>query len=518
MSIKKGKDIKLNVQPIMFAVYHEYVFEGPCRFGEGEQLTKEFDMMRIATIADAFNEEVASNLNGVPFVNVLDPLVIKRDETFPITDDILAECAAHDDEADIYLVKFHPFGIDLALAMAQKVKKPMCSVLQCCNDTGMVAALRPRGCEAFGWASWEDAIEGFKVLRARKVLRNTRVLAVPRNNSDHSLSALDSFYRHEDITDKLGVEFRYYNLHEFLDQTKNVDPTTNPTLPGRKADNINDEDEAIIRQRVEEFMAGADECDMSAEDIFPSMKANYLVNKLMDKLDCNAFTAPCPDMCATRRLNEGRFTLCLNHSLNNENGICSACEYDLSALISMVFLSNLSFSAPYMGNTSVGKLTSDSGLEVSPLLKRNGDSYAGAVDAMEKAGKIAYTFHAVPNRKLFGFDAEQEPYAIRPFAMGGRWGATIRYDFAKDAGNTVTMARFDPLCEKIFICRGTIVSGIGYKDENCTEGVFFEVDNAKKFHECQLQVGNHVPLVYGDHFDNAVALAKLLGLEVLTIE
>lgn len=517
-SIKIPKDIKLNVQPITLAIYHEYVFEGPCRFGEGEQLTKEYDLMRIASIHKQYVEEVQEHLDDVDFVNVMEPLVIKRDETFPVTDEILDEMGKNADEVDVYLVKFHPFGIDLALAFAQKYHKTMASVLQCCNDSGMVAALRPRGCEAYGWPSWETAIESMKVLRARKALKNVRALCIPRNNSNNSLSALDSFYHHDEVTEKLGVEFRYYNLHEFMDQMNNVDPTTNPTLPGRRCDNINDEDETIIGSRVEEFVAGASECDMDFDSIFPSMKANYLVQKLLKKLDCNAFAAPCPDMCATRRLNEGRFTLCLNHSLNNEQGICSACEYDLSALVSMEFLSNLSFTAPYMGNTSVGKVANDAALEVSPLLKRNKESYAGAADSMDAKNNIAYTFHATPNRLLAGFEAEQAPYAIRPFAMGGRWGATIRYDFARDAGKTVTMCRIDPLCKKIFIARGKIVAGIGYQDENCTEGVFFEVADSEKFYNAQIQVGNHVPLVYGDVYDNAVALAKLLGLEVLTCE
>ena len=42
--------------------------------------------------------------------------------------------------------------------------------------------------------------------------------------------------------------------------------------------------------------------------------------------------------------------------------------------------------------------------------------------------------------------------------------------------------------------------------------------DAKRFYECSLQVGNHIPLVYGDVYDNAIALAGLLGLEVLTCE
>ena len=89
---------------------------------------------------------------------------------------------------------------------------------------------------------------------------------------------------------------------------------------------------------------------------------------------------------------------------------------------------------------------------------------------------------------------------------------------ARSPWATVTMCRIDPLCEKIFIARGKIVAGIGYEDENCTEGVFFEVADSEKFYNAQIQVGNHVPLVYGDVYDNAVALAKLLGLEVLTCE
>ena len=72
-SIKIPKDIKLNVQPITLAIYHEYVFEGPCRFGEGEQLTKEYDLMRIASIHKQYVEEAQENLGDVDFVNIMEP-------------------------------------------------------------------------------------------------------------------------------------------------------------------------------------------------------------------------------------------------------------------------------------------------------------------------------------------------------------------------------------------------------------------------------------------------------------
>ena len=36
------------------------------------------------------------------------------------------------------------------------------------------------------------------------------------------------------------------------------------------------------------------------------------------------------------------------------------------------------------------------------------------------------------------------------------------------------------------------------------------------FFQKQLDVGNHVPLVYGDCFDKVCALGRYLGLEVVT--
>ena len=39
-NIKKGKDIKLRVRPVTISIYHEYVFEGPCRFGRGDAADK----------------------------------------------------------------------------------------------------------------------------------------------------------------------------------------------------------------------------------------------------------------------------------------------------------------------------------------------------------------------------------------------------------------------------------------------------------------------------------------------
>ena len=53
-TINKTQDIKLNIKPITLGLIHEYVFEGPCRFGKGDELLAEFDEARTAQIAEGW--------------------------------------------------------------------------------------------------------------------------------------------------------------------------------------------------------------------------------------------------------------------------------------------------------------------------------------------------------------------------------------------------------------------------------------------------------------------------------
>ena len=108
-------------------------------------------------------------------------------------------------------------------------------------------------------------------------------------------------------------------------------------------------------------------------------------------------------------------------------------------------------------------------------------------------------------------------YAIRPFAASG-FGVTLRYDFNRDAGQEITMCRISPACKTLFVAKGEIVGGVGFGDYSCSEGVFFRVKDGNDFFQKQLEVGNHVPLVYGDYFDQVVALGKHLGCRSLPPE
>ena len=86
MAIKKLEEIRLNVQPVSIEFVHEYVFEGPCRFGKGDALTKPFDeMINEEKFQDWYTQLKAHMHEDV--VNLLPPIRIHGTEDWYIKDE-----------------------------------------------------------------------------------------------------------------------------------------------------------------------------------------------------------------------------------------------------------------------------------------------------------------------------------------------------------------------------------------------------------------------------------------------
>lgn len=505
--IKKGIDIKLNVRPIFLALVHMTVFEGPCRFGHDEELTREYDEMMEAELYAKFKEDLKKYLDD-PAIHVLEPIYVERHEDFLSKESMFEEMAKDMQDVDLYLFNTEIGRTDITTEFAQRYKKPIAIMPgNCCCIADCVPPVIARGLEAYGFLTWDDCVKTMRALRVRKVLKNMNVLVAPRYNANKSYSSESSFNSLDQVTDKFGIKFRVVNFHELMDQTHVVDPESNHTVPGRALYNLTEEDMVEVERITDELIAGANDCNIAKDKLIKSVKLYYTVQKLMDVLDCNAFSMPCPDACASRRLNEEQFTACLTHSLNNELGIPSACEYDIGAVVAMMILCNLSYSAPYMGNSN-------------PIAyDENGEAIAerviteDMVKDIKTTPNLYYTFHSTPNRKLKGFDSPLAPYGLQPFAYSG-WGGTVRYDFAQDKGQTITMARISPDCKKMFIGKGTIVGGGGYDQQNCSLSVIFTVHDQKDFFKKHIRYGgNHLPLVYGDYTEELEMLAEMLGLE-----
>lgn len=513
MPIKKLDDVRLNVKPMFLTLYHEYVFEGPCRFGNGIQLEKDFDLMMAAEKFKGWCRDLQAAMPE-DVVNLLDPVEVQRDEQFLTTDEMLETLGEGHEEVDLYYIGYASRPYDLALEFAQRFNKPCAMTQACCASAITSAEFLARGLEFYSFEAWEDATAYMNILRTRKALREAKVLCATRMTSTVSVSSPDSVIDPEKLTDKFGMRFRYLSAHELLDQTSYDDPLQNHCTPGRQGLNLTKEDRIEIEKQTSELVGGAAECDMPEEAVQKSVEAYYAVQKFLDATQCNCFTIPCPDLCATRRLNQKQFTYCLNHSLNNENGIPSACEYDIGAVFSKVLLQNIARRPSYMGNCFTSPIRNGVRAPLPKALFFNPDSVDEKMVDLKQLENVVLTFHSVPNRRWLGYDAPIREYSIREFAHSG-WGATIRYDFAHDTGQIITMCRIDPTCEKLFVAKGTVVDGIGYKDTNCSEGVFFQVKDGKDFFKKQAAVGNHMPLVYGDFEQDIIEIGTLLGLEIV---
>lgn len=521
MAIVKGKDIKLNIKPVLGALIHDNVFEGPCRFGGGVQLTTEFDRMASAETFRVFKEDIESYFGTEDF-NILEPCYFERNEEFlGISEEILSEITKDEPKADVYLFGSSGRIYDYMLSVAQKTGKPQVTVQWCCNNTIETAMLRSRGFEGYAYTTWEETAKMMRVLRVRKVLRETNIMLLTRGNSAMApISCSDGFLSLEQVTKEIGPKFRMMDIHEFLDQlTPRKEGEGLHTLPSRGVTyNLTEKEIIEAEKMADELIAGAVECVMEKKYVVNSLKVYTLCKKMMGLMDCSAMSAPCPEACATTRLNQEQATFCLSHSLLNEEGIPSSCEYDIPGVISMIVLNNFARGAAYLGNTyNVELAKKKDGTFNSNIFRFYPDlmDVVESVDSEEEKNNLVATAHSVPNRKMDGFDKEPSAYRISPFTASG-WGATFRRNFFDDKGKVITMARFSPDGKSLFVAKGKIQGAVGYNSNGCTTGVVFSVKDRKDFHEKQCNFGNHIPLVYGDIFDEVVELGKQLGLNVVT--
>ena len=110
MAIKKLEEIRLNVQPVSIEFVHEYVFEGPCRFGKGDALTKPFDeMINEEKFQDWYTQLKAHMHEDV--VNLLPPIRIHGNEDWYIKVEDVQAAEGMNGIPVALLAMNHPIGI-----------------------------------------------------------------------------------------------------------------------------------------------------------------------------------------------------------------------------------------------------------------------------------------------------------------------------------------------------------------------------------------------------------------------
>jgi len=513
MSILKAEDFRLTIRPVLLGMEHKYFYEGPCRFGKGEALQPGFDKF----INGQMHAQFLNNLEQYKpeGVDILEPVRVGRTDDWDNTLEMWKTLGSSMVDADVAFF-FTNIGLDdIVVEFAQRFATPIIinpeSAFSPTPDYAAIVARDPER-EVYAPLCWSETTKLLAALRAKKVIRNTRIMMLVRFNSTVSYSSVDTFANHELITRRLGTRFRYVNAHELLDQMSPLPEGGNHTTPGRVTPNLTEEELKEANAMADELLAGAETADVSRQYLINSLIAYITVRKNLDLLECNGFTAPCPDICSTRRINEMKFTFCLTHSLMMEQGIPSSCEYDANSVLSQQALIAVSGQRPYMGNTTP-----------MPYEEKEGKFMNIAVWPSDEVKKklleddphnLYLMQHSVANR-CFRKPTEKGRYGLQHFAYEQKFGAVLRYDFDQDAGQPVTLCRFSPNGDKLFIAKGEVVCGDGYTLNNCNNLVIFRVKDQMDCYKKQLQVGNHVALVYGDYTEELIALAEVLGIEPL---
>ena len=506
--LKKVRNVKLNVRPITINMAHKYYYEGPCRFQAGENLQPGFDQMVNGQMLQLVEMEYKFCMPE--FVNMLDHVTLETSDDWEIKDEFFERFFADDDNVDIYYVTAFYGTANVFLELCDRAKKPIMMSPGQWTPMNTAAAIN-MGAEVIYATSWEKLRLKLTGMLVKKVLREANLLLINRFGTSIPIAgATDTFPDLRRVTEKFGIHFRAKNIHEFLDELEPLTPEGNYTTPGKQTPNITEEEIKELEAFADSLLGNAVEVEIEKDKLVKGLIVWKVIQKNMDLYDCMGMAITCPDACSTRRINKQQSMFCFAHSLNLEQGIPSACEYDVAAAVMMLVEIAISGKAPYMGNTMpLGKLP-------------NGDiEWPWFIDEeeqkklMEKTNldNIYIVHHSTVHRKFHGLDTPDDPYAIRHFTYDQKFGPIFRYDFNADEGQVITLARFSGDLKRMMICRGEIVMGHGYHRQNCNSGFFFRVKDADKVFEVQLRSGIHIPLIYGDYVNELSAVAAALGLE-----
>ena len=510
MSIVKANDVILKVLPLSATAEHLYYYEGPCRFGHGEALQPGYDRLANAQRDKKFMDDLRMSIPEN--VELMEMCHIGRTDDWDNKEAQWERVKPAADACDAVVVVSGIACDDLVVEFGERFDRPVIVAESTASAVGVAAALNAKHREVYSVFRWEQLTRLLNTLRARKVIRTSRFLLATRFGSPVSYSSIDTFNSYETITRKLGVRFRFINVHELLDQMSPAQEGGNHTTPGRKTLDLTPEDLAEAERITDGLIEGADEALIRRDMLLKSVIAYVTVRKNMDDKDCCGFTVPCPDVCSTRRLNQMQFTFCLTHSLNLEQGIPSCCEFDVCGVLSMQALMAVSRKCPYVGNTL-------------PVVFNDEGTCGGLGTTREQVAKLKamgggnfYLMqHSVAHRRIKDEKCDAN-YTLRPFAIDQEFGAVMRYDFDADTGREMTLCRFSPDGEKLFIARGHVLLGDGFNMGNCAQVVYFRVADDEDFFNKQCQAGMHLCMVYGDYIRPLRDLAVSLGVEPVIAE
>jgi len=465
--VKTCTDTQVNVKPVFVNLVHSEAYEGPCREGKPEDLTPDSDRQRGRDAFDRFVVDLKANAE--PHIHLLEPAFLEQRDDFFLheTERLKVEPDVHD--ADLVLISGAGVCQVPAITIGAKYNKPI-GQLGWVSSVDITANLRARGLEGYAFLDYAHFNRVLRLLQVRKAFRRTRMMIVTQGNSFPSVGVVSSLTDLPGLRDRLGVDHAFVSASQMIEAMDDLPP----------------EAERETNELTDRLIDNAQTCHMKREDIVPSVRFFVTTKRFLAQYECNAFAIPCFEICATKALEQRRVLFCLAHTLLKDRGIPSACEADTNVLMAIALLMYLSGKSVFMGNSW----------------------------AKSREQNVLRICHDVPGLQMKGFDQPPLPYELRNFTVNG-WGATVRYDFNRDKGQPVTLARFNPAGDKVLVAAGTIVGGGNFDQIGCSLAVDVGVHDVVDLFEKEQDFGHHLAMVYGDYTDDIRRLGKLMDLEIV---
>ncbi len=474
----KAIDVKINVKPISSNRIHLKAYEGPCRTGEMDRLTTEFEINKAKKNYAKFVKDIERNLSKEAVM--LEPVSLRLDHDKKWKGDIVfprefRKLESDLSEVDLFLISYRMPGIE-------RYKKPVAMIADGVVNVDISAYLRSKDIEGYAPYDWAELNDLISLMRVRKAVSKTKVLVVTERNAcrPHGVYSICDL---NELEERYGVGHKYVSYKEFFGEMGKITESSSG--------------QQLAEEITDKLIGNAQKTHMERGYIVSSVTFYLATKSLMSKYGCNAFTVECFELCASQIPAEVKITPCLTHTLLKDQGYPSACEGDTNVLLAMMLEMYASKKSIYMGNPTFNN-------------KEN----------------IVTITHDVPGLKMKGLEESDLPYEIRNFTIGG-WGATVRYEFAEDADEGVTLARFNPQATKLLVTKGKIVrdnpanpewlKGGGFSEAGCVLNVSVKLPNATEvFHE-QADFGHHFAMVYGDYTQQLKKLSEMMNFEVVEV-
>ena len=168
--IDRPIDMKLNVRPVYNALIHMVAFEGPCRFGDKDELTQEFDTLSAQEGFKRFCARIEKMGESNPNLNMMKPILTTGSDEFTYTEETFEELAEDVGEVDVFFIQAaSPSSSRLILEMLNRFNKPI--ILFNASGTiteGNISSLHAKGYkDVYGVIDWKHAEEFMNALKVK---------------------------------------------------------------------------------------------------------------------------------------------------------------------------------------------------------------------------------------------------------------------------------------------------------------------------------------------------------------